>query len=183
MDVTEIANLSLFDFKTEVSLKQAYNEVDAYNGASLLQIVISQQEAEGYQAVDIYEKATFLLTHGAHVNHQSNDGRTALHDFFFENPIPTVEHENKIVALLLQHNVDVNLQDTFGATAFQYAITNNALSTTQNTSIYVSMLEAGANYTLKDNFHHNVLYYCHEFSEREAVIPLIKTYGQYPLLD
>ncbi|MCW0953870.1 ankyrin repeat domain-containing protein [Weissella ceti] len=183
MELSTIANLSVIEFKQAVIQEQAYNLVDDYNGSSLLQLVISQQESDGYQATDIYDKSEFLLMHGANINHQSDDGRTALHDFFFEVPRPTVEHENKIVDLLLSHKIDVNLQDKFGATAFQYAITNNALSTKENETMYTKMLQAGANYTLNDNFNHNILYYCHEFSERKAVLSLIEMYGQYSLSD
>lgn len=179
MDVYEIAQLEFDVFTNTIHGNIDVNILDSVNESSLLQAVVSLQEEDGYSATDTYQKAKWLLEQGVGINHQSKDGRTALHDFFFESPRPSVQHENNLTNLLLTFGIDINLQDNFGATAFQYAIANNALSTSENKEMYIKLLQAGVNYYLTDEFNHDIIYYCHEFPWRTDVLPLIKEYGQY----
>ena len=62
------------------------------------------------------DKAAFfnLLHHGAEVDHQDNDGETAL-------MIATQHHNNDYVVALLEHGADVNIKNNYGQYALLFA--------------------------------------------------------------
>nr|WP_064591338.1 ankyrin repeat domain-containing protein [Orientia tsutsugamushi] len=141
------------DFKmTEILLSHGNAIIDMQNNKGQTPLHLASTRPHTYQGAsallskESLSIAQALLTHGANVNLEDEDGNTALHcatNHF---------HHKEITEILLNHGANVNAQNNLGDTALHRAAKNGLLPTV------VCLLKSGANVHLKGENGNSVLH-------------------------
>ncbi|WP_371222939.1 ankyrin repeat domain-containing protein [Orientia tsutsugamushi] len=140
--------------KGQTSLHLASTRPHTYQGASAL---LSKESLSIAQA---------LLTHGANVNLEDEDGNTALH--YATNHF----HHKEITEILLNHGANVNAQNNVGDTALHRAAKSGLGPTV------VCLLKSGANVHLKGENGNSVLHCAAQGrSPNESIVKAVLHHG------
>ncbi|MBP2623222.1 ankyrin repeat domain-containing protein [Streptococcus oricebi] len=119
----------------------------------------------------------FLLEEGIDVN--CIGGRfdwNALHLLIRINRNPDVRFLLEVAELLIEYGIDVNQKNKKGMTPLMESIVYLRNSTEELIPFYILLLNAGANYKLKNNNGKSSLDYAKEFSWRNAFLDIVKEY-------
>ncbi|WP_064643705.1 ankyrin repeat domain-containing protein [Orientia tsutsugamushi] len=137
---------------TEILLSYGNAIIDMQNNKGQTPLHLASTRPHNYQGAsallskESLSIAQALLTHGANVNLEDEDGNTALHcatNHF---------HHKEITEILLNHGANVNAQNNLGDTALHRAAKNGLLPTV------VCLLKSGANVHLKGENGNSVLH-------------------------
>ncbi|KJV54056.1 ankyrin repeat family protein [Orientia tsutsugamushi str. Gilliam] len=137
---------------TEILLSYGNAIIDMQNNNRQTPLHLASTRPRTYQgpsdllSTESLKIAQALLTHGANVNLEDENGNTALH--YATNSF----HHLEITEILLNHGANVNAQNNLGDTALHHAAKNGLLPTV------VCLLKSGANVHLKGENGNSVLH-------------------------